>query len=212
MNIIGLCGFAGSGKSTVANYLVDHHNFQRMSFATALKDVVASLFCWDRELVEGKTADARTWREQPDPFWSTVMGEPWTARRALQFVGTDVMRNHLHKNIWVERVKRELQLLPESANVVFDDVRFVNEIDTLRSCGATIMVMNRPDIMTHEHHRLWNLAFDPTMISRVQFTSDLHPSETEWLLDPQLKTTQILSNTAGINELLASISTIIPIS
>ena len=42
--IIGVCGFIGSGKDTVADYLVNFHEYRRESFANSLKDAVAQLF------------------------------------------------------------------------------------------------------------------------------------------------------------------------
>ena len=47
--IIGICGFIGSGKDTIADYLVNFHGFRRESFANTLKDAVAAVFGWDRE-------------------------------------------------------------------------------------------------------------------------------------------------------------------
>ena len=35
--IIGVCGFIGSGKDTIADYLVNLHHFRRESFANTLK-------------------------------------------------------------------------------------------------------------------------------------------------------------------------------
>ena len=40
--IIGVCGFIGSGKDTVADYLVNFHEFRRESFANTLKDDMIS--------------------------------------------------------------------------------------------------------------------------------------------------------------------------
>ena len=53
--LIGICGLIGSGKDTVAQNLIDNHNFVKISFADKLKDAVASMFSWDRELLDGKT-------------------------------------------------------------------------------------------------------------------------------------------------------------
>ena len=36
--IIGIAGLIGSGKDTVANHLIDQHNFKRIKFADKLKD------------------------------------------------------------------------------------------------------------------------------------------------------------------------------
>ena len=51
--LIGLVGLIGSGKDTVAEFLVKEHKFQRDSFAKSLKDAVSAIFGWDRELLEG---------------------------------------------------------------------------------------------------------------------------------------------------------------
>ena len=61
--IIGVCGLIGAGKDTIADYLVNIHQFRRESFANTLKDAVSAVFGWDRELLEGRTAQAREWRE-----------------------------------------------------------------------------------------------------------------------------------------------------
>ena len=68
--IIGICGFIGAGKDTAADYLVNFHSFRRDSFAATLKDSVAAVFGWNRELLEGRTKEAREWREQVDPRWA----------------------------------------------------------------------------------------------------------------------------------------------
>ena len=45
--IIGICGFKGSGKDTVADYLVKHKDFIKISFASVLKDIITILFNWE---------------------------------------------------------------------------------------------------------------------------------------------------------------------
>jgi adenylate kinase family enzyme len=69
--IIGICGFIGSGKGTVADTLVNEYGYTKLSFADTLKDGVAAVFNWDRKLLEGDTKDSRDWRETPDTFWTT---------------------------------------------------------------------------------------------------------------------------------------------
>ena len=51
--IIGMCGLIGTGKDTVADILVNNYNFIKVSFADKLKDGVATVFSWDREMLEG---------------------------------------------------------------------------------------------------------------------------------------------------------------
>ena len=48
--IIGVCGLIGSGKDTIADYLISEHNFQKISFADKLKASVGVMFGWDRVL------------------------------------------------------------------------------------------------------------------------------------------------------------------
>jgi hypothetical protein len=84
--IVGICGFIGSGKDTVADYLVNFHEFRRESFANTLKDAVSSVFGWDRTMLEGRTKAAREWREQVDPWWSKRLDMPkLTPRWVLQY-------------------------------------------------------------------------------------------------------------------------------
>ena len=82
--IIGICGFIGSGKDTIADYLVNVQHFRRMSFAATLKDAVSSVFGWDREMLEGRTQHSRDWREQRDQWWSQRLGREITPRLILQ--------------------------------------------------------------------------------------------------------------------------------
>ena len=39
--IIGCCGFQGSGKDTIADYLQNIYGFKRESFAGPLKDAIS---------------------------------------------------------------------------------------------------------------------------------------------------------------------------
>ena len=39
--IIGICGFKSSGKDTLAEFLIKDYGFKKLSFASALKDIVA---------------------------------------------------------------------------------------------------------------------------------------------------------------------------
>jgi hypothetical protein len=179
-----MCGFIGAGKSTVANYLVANYNYTRLSFAGTLKDTCAVLFGWDRTRLEGATPEDRAWREQPDPFWSEKFGKPWTPRWALQFVGTEVVRNTLHRDMWVLSVEQKLHSMGPDAKVVFDDARFVNELNTLTKYGATLVVVQRPQTITVEHQNLWCSLYSsrPRAVEEAVAASSLHASEKDWLL------------------------------
>ena len=100
--IIGISGLIGSGKDTVANFLIEK-GFVKGSFADSLKDSVSAIFGWDRIMLQGDTVESRDWRETVDDWWSIKLGEPTTPRSVLQKFGTDVCRNHFHSDIWIPR-------------------------------------------------------------------------------------------------------------
>ena len=131
--IIGVTGLIGSGKDTVADYLCTFHGFKRVSFASSLKDAVSSVFGWDREMLEGSTKTSREWREQKDVWWSERLGLEITPRWVLQYWGTDVLRNHFHKDIWVASVENKLRQSKD--NIVITDCRFENEVDAIKNAA-----------------------------------------------------------------------------
>jgi len=140
--IIGICGFIGSGKDTAANYLVGWHGFRRDSFAGALKDAVAQVFGWDRELLEGLTTEARHWREQVDPWWAKRLNMPTlTPRWVLQYWGTEVCRQGFHDDIWIAALENRLR--QRTGHTVISDVRFPNEIHAIRNAGGRIVWIRR---------------------------------------------------------------------
>ena len=140
--IIGICGFISSGKDTAANYLVGWHGFRRDSFAGALKDAVAQVFGWDRELLEGLTPEARHWREQVDPWWANRLGMPHlTPRWVLQYWGTEVCRQGFHDDIWIAALENRLR--QRTGHTVISDVRFPNEVAAIRNAGGRIVWIRR---------------------------------------------------------------------
>jgi hypothetical protein len=140
--IIGICGWVGSGKDTAANYLVDWHDFRRDSFAGALKDAVAAVFGWDRELLEGLTTESRAWREQIDPWWAERLNMPnLTPRWVLQYWGTEVCRQGFHDDIWIAALENRLRT--RAGHTVISDVRFPNEVASIRNAGGRIIWIRR---------------------------------------------------------------------
>ena len=136
--IIGGCGFIGSGKDTIADYLVNLHHFRRESFANTLKDAVAAVFGWDRTMLEGRTKQAREWREQVDPWWAERLGIPHlTPRWILQNWGTEVCRKNFHDDIWIASLENKLRASTD--DIVISDCRFPNEIAAIKKAGGRVV-------------------------------------------------------------------------
>lgn len=135
--IIGITGLISSGKNTAADVLVAY-GFESISFADSLKDAVSSIFGWDREMLQGSTNESREWREQIDEWWSKKLSIPnLTPRWVLQNIGTELFRNKFHNDIWVASVENKLRNI--NKNVVIPDVRFSNEIDTIKNVGGIVI-------------------------------------------------------------------------
>jgi hypothetical protein len=139
--IIGVCGFIGSGKDTVADYLVNLHHFRRESFANTLKDAVSAVFGWDRTMLEGRTKQAREWREQQDNWWTNRLGIVITPRWVLQNWGTEVCRNGFHDDIWIASLENKLR--NSTDDIVISDCRFPNEIRSIKAAGGIVVRVTR---------------------------------------------------------------------
>ena len=167
--IIGICGLIGSGKDTIADILVQEKNFEKLSFADKLKDGVASVFGWDRQMLEGKTDSSRRWREKEDTFWSKETGRSITPRLILQEFGTDCMRQGFYDGIWVSLIKKHVLDNPNK-NFVIPDVRFQNEANMIHSINGEVWRVRRgPDPVWFRLYT--DLGQEPT---------DVHESEWRW--------------------------------
>lgn len=182
--IIGFVGFIGSGKDTAADYLVNFHEFRRDSFANTLKDAVACVFGWDRTLLEGRTKEAREWREQVDTWWAERLGMPTlTPRWVLQYWGTDVLRNNFHDDIWIASLENKMRKTKD--NIVISDVRFPNEIKAIHNAGGLVVRVKRgedPDWYQDAANMNAGSTNMSWTISKMRMEKlKIHPSETAWV-------------------------------
>jgi hypothetical protein len=182
-SLIAFVGFKSSGKNTAAEALYPH-GFTPFSFADALKDALAAIFCWDRNLLEGITPESRAWREEVDPWWAAKLDIPlFTPRWALMNVGTEVMRRHFNDNLWVFNVERRITQVDTS--VVLIDSRFPNEIALAHRYGGRVYRIKRgPDPDWNELAELANLHWSPVIRTHALaqlIDRDIHRSEYAWI-------------------------------
>ena len=177
--IVGICDFIGSGKDTVADYLVNFHEFRRESFANTLKDAVSSVFGWDRTLLEGRTKEAREWREEIDPWWAERLDMPTlTPRWILQYWGTEVCRRGFHDDIWIASLENKLRTSKD--NVVVSDCRFPNEIESIRNAGGKIFWVKRGELPSWYETAISANAGNIAAINDLK-AAKVHASETSWV-------------------------------
>lgn len=142
--LIGLTGFARSGKSTAASHLASEHSFETYAFMTPLKEGIAAMFNLSIEDIEGPG------KEQPIGW----LGR--SPRQLMQLLGTEWGRDMISASIWLDLAEQNLgnlaELYPEAPGFVISDVRFENEADFVRQRGGLIIHLKRadaPDVNPH---------------------------------------------------------------
>lgn len=141
--LIGITGHAGAGKDTAASYAQDHFSgIYIHAFADALKKACAELFG-----VSGDKFYDRLEKETIVSDWGV------TPRMMAQFVGTELVREHMWKllkgdtdDFWIRRLVISLQNwnYTDDSIVIVPDVRFQNEFDWIISNGGYILHLTRP--------------------------------------------------------------------
>ena len=180
--LIGVSGKLGSGKDSLASMIIElDSTFQRKVFAEKLKQIVS--------LLSGRPIEDMYSQEGKNiylPEWDMTVGN------MLQQIGTDVMRNHFHNNVWVKAlfadyVPHSVEKLSgsyeEYPNWIICDVRFKNEAQIIRDKGGILVRVNG----------------DPAKI-RENSTRDLnHQSETD--LDDWDDWNIVVENNSTLEEL-----------
>jgi len=202
--IIGICGFIGSGKDTIADYLVNFHEFRRDSYAGTLKDAVAAVFNWDRELLEGRTKQAREWREQVDPWWANRLNMPTlTPRLVLQLWGTEVCRKGFHDDIWIASVENKLRTSRD--NIVISDCRFPNEIKSIKQAGGRVIWVKRGELPSW--YIMAGKANTGDIVAQAKLKElGVHISETAWV---GTEFDAVIDNNGSIDDLYTAVKSLV---
>lgn len=138
--IIGLTGFARSGKDSVAKVLVDQYGFTRIAFADPIREMLLQI---DPILDTGHHLSS-TLKEYG---WELAKARP-EVRRLLQELGVSA-RAIINEDVWVNKA---LSIIDKDIDYVFTDVRFINEVAALRLAGAHIWRVERPGVTAINGH------------------------------------------------------------
>lgn len=139
--IIGLTGYAQSGKDSVAKTLVEHYGFTRLAFADKIRDMLYDLnpMVKDGFRLQG-VVDAYGW-DQAKVLFPEV-------RKDLQALGVSA-RTHLDPDIWVTAVLRQMT---DEVNYVITDVRFKNEAIIIKQAQGELWRVKRPGVGAVNSH------------------------------------------------------------
>lgn len=175
--VYAFCGYKRSGKDTCGKLMQEiDPEFVRISYAGILKDVLSSMFSWERHLLEGGTIESEEFRNSVDQWWSEKLNIPnLTPRFMLQYFGTDIVKKNLKENFWALCVER---LISRNKKVVITDLRFPDEVEMLDKYNSYIIRVKREIPSWEEDARIALKSgnyeasnFDNTHISEVSFLS-----------------------------------------
>jgi hypothetical protein len=137
--IVAFCGEIGVGKSTLAHDLADSTGGAVLSFADPLRDMIAQIVDKDY-LTSEMVGDVRA-KDVPIPWLGYP--EKTTGRKLLQYLGTEFGRDLIDPEIWVKVAKQRVQEYDPDKHIFFDDLRFNNEAQMIRSLGGLVVEVTR---------------------------------------------------------------------
>lgn len=136
-NALVFIGAAGAGKDTAASAVLEAVPGSRnLKFASALKDMCARVYGWDRERLDTDL----TYKESVANYFDGTPvfvkgGEPQTRRQILQHVGTDVFRG-MNDDVWLYAALHDVVATETAEGAaplwVATDTRFLNEVEFIR--------------------------------------------------------------------------------
>lgn len=135
--LVALSGAAGSGKTTAADYLIEHYGYHRIKFAEPIKDMLRAIGL-THEQIEGR------YKESPSYI---LCGR--TPRYVMQTLGTEWGRDLIGVDLWVNLWQRRVTAMAAErpdARFVVDDMRFPNELAAVQQLGGTRITVHRPTV------------------------------------------------------------------
>lgn len=149
--IVGLAGYARSGKDEAAKGLVNNLGFERRAFADILRkfayrmNPIVGVSHYGQEVFLVDVINRFTW----DGYKETEWGEE--IRRLLQRIGTECGRQLISDTIWIDATLGPDKIIDEP-KIVVPDVRFPNEFNEIQNRGGMLIRIERPGIEAANDH------------------------------------------------------------
>lgn len=144
--ILGLVGYAQTGKDTAAQAL-SKHGWQRIAFADKLKEIAYDINPDFGHIDLQELVDDGGW-DYAKSFSPIALRGEHPIREFLQRLGVAV-RDHLGADTWVNAA---LDGLDQNGKYVITDVRFPNEARAIRARGGRIFRIQRPGVSAANGH------------------------------------------------------------
>lgn len=174
LTIVGIAGFARSGKDTLADYFCMDHGFAKTHFADSFKKHAQEIFdftdaqLWgsDKEKPDVRyrysgicPRDRAHCTEQQDGNWrcptcGNTYNKFLTARLALQTISTEWGRT-MYPSVWTDytlRFIRESAEREQKMRWVIADIRMLEEVQQVKAIGGIVVRIKR----NMPHHHLWH--------------------------------------------------------
>lgn len=146
IELLGLSGWARSGKDTVAAIL-KADGYVRHSFADPMRE---ALYRLNPPVDFGGTGSVPlSTALGAEKDWERLKQFSTEIRGLMQRMGTEVGRNMFGENFWVDQA---LDKIPDGGKVVFADVRFPNEADAVRKLGGKVVRIERAGVGPANDH------------------------------------------------------------
>lgn len=160
--LIGVSGYARSGKDTVASFLIDDFGFERRAFADKLKTALVRLDPMVN-YVSPRSGTEEWFRLSRAIHYygglENLKDNSSELRTLMQRLGTEVGRDTFGTNFWVDQALVGI----EDMDIVVTDVRFPNEVDAIRERGGEVWRITRPGVTAVNSHA------SETAIDHVKF-------------------------------------------
>jgi hypothetical protein len=147
--IIGLSGWAQSGKDSVAAILQQKFLFAKCAFADLLRQSILAL-----NPIVSVEFNGRVWRVKDclDAYGyeGTKKNFP-EYRYLLQAMGTEVGRTLFHYDFWVDKTIEKIHESPFEKWVIAD-VRFPNEAEAIQRENGKVIRIDRPGVTAVNDH------------------------------------------------------------
>lgn len=144
--LIGLGGKLRAGKDVIGDYLEEHHGYTKLGMSDALNEALLKLNpLIPMQEYEYLRPSYVRYQELHDAVGYVEAKKNPEVRRLLQMLGTEVGREMIDPDVWVNIAVRKIQALrAEGTPVVITAVRFPNEVEMIRRLGGTTVWIERP--------------------------------------------------------------------